>query len=292
MYCGSDCRLLYIGHQQSIYRPTAVRSHRPVMVAPLLLLGGIEINQGPTTNHPLRLGALNVCSAVDLSKAALIHDVIESHHLDVMVVVETWMKPCHPASITRSITLTGFAVLHRFRSVGDHDGVAVIHRDGLQVAAVDTTKTVSSFEYLVIKLITRHRRINVIAVYRPPSSSKYTASNGQFCSKFGDLLDELLTFPGEVLLCGDFNCAQSDVVDIVPVLCDRLTSRNMVQHVDKPTNDKNHLLDLLVTVEGSSLVSNVDVIAVGFSNHHLVVTDLSVERPRPAVVTYSYRDIN
>jgi hypothetical protein len=38
-------------------------------------------------------------------------------------------------------------------------------------------------------------------------------------------------------------------------------------------------------------VSNVDVIAVGFSDHHLVVTALSVEWPRPAVVTYSYRNI-
>jgi hypothetical protein len=48
------------------------------------------------------------------------------------------------------------------------------------VAAVDKTTTVSSFEYLVIKLITRHRRINVVAVYHPPSSSKYSTSNGQF----------------------------------------------------------------------------------------------------------------
>ena len=64
----------------------------------------------------------------------------------------------------------------------------------------------------------------------------------------------------------------------------------MVQHVDKLTHDKDHLLYLLVTVEGSSLASNVDVIAVGFSDHHLVVADLSVERSRPAVVTYSYRD--
>jgi len=74
------------------YRPRPYHSPPTVLVALLLLLGGVESNPGPTSTansatqsiaprrNSTSLGLLNVCSA--RHKAALIHDVIADNHLD------------------------------------------------------------------------------------------------------------------------------------------------------------------------------------------------------------------
>ena len=43
----------------------------------------------------------------------------------------------------------------------------------------------------------RRGRVNLTALYRPPSSSSsYGVPVGQFCDEFADLLDDLLLLPG------------------------------------------------------------------------------------------------
>jgi len=217
LFSCTDRRLLFINCQRFVYRPTVRRSLNASSVALLLLLAGVEANPGPvpsvsTPTDVLRLGVLNTHSAVN--RVALIHDVIDSHHLDMMVLTETWMKETDPPAITRDIAPTGFVVHHRFRAAGDCGGVAVICRQGLTVSAFDISTTATSFESLTLKLICRRGRMNLAAVYRPPSSSPYGMSTGVFCTELADFLDEMLALPGEPLICGDFNCAGSSPEDI------------------------------------------------------------------------------
>jgi len=76
-------------------------------------------------------------------------------------------------------------------------GVAIVHRQELTVAPVALTTAVQSLESLVLKLISQRGRVNVAALYRPPSSSPYGVTASQFCGGFADYVDELLA------LCGD-----------------------------------------------------------------------------------------
>jgi len=72
-----------------------------------------------------------------MSKAALVHDIIDSQRLDASVLVETWLKADQPLAVTRaSLAPTGYCVTHRFRPVGVHGGVAIIHSRDFQVAAL------------------------------------------------------------------------------------------------------------------------------------------------------------
>ena len=83
----NDCRLLYAGYGR-IYQPTGHRCFRSVFVAALLILGGVELNLGPpaaSMSDVMRLGVLNVRSAVN--KAAQVHDIIDSHNLDLLVLM-------------------------------------------------------------------------------------------------------------------------------------------------------------------------------------------------------------
>jgi hypothetical protein len=158
----------------------------------LLLLGGVEANPGPAASvaaptNALQLGVLNTHSAVH--KAAVIHDVISSHHLDVMALTETWMKAPDPSAITHDVAPPGYVVHHRFRAVDDGGSVAFVCRQGIKLSAIDISANIASFESLTWKLVDHRRRVNLAATYRPPSSSSYGSATGQFCA-------ELAAFPG------------------------------------------------------------------------------------------------
>ena len=121
--------------------------------------------------------------------------------------------------------------------------------------------------------------MNVAAIYRPPTSSKHAVPVLQFCDELGTLLDELIALPGHLVLCGDFNCPGGGTHGVDTRLLDTFTSRNLVQRVDKPTHRNGGTLDLLVHVEGSDIASSVDVIDVGFSDHHLLTTVINTQLP-------------
>ena len=112
---------------------------------------------------------------------------------------------------------------------------------------------------------------------------------GQFCSEFNELLDELLVLPGQLVICGDFNCPGGNG-QVDSRLLNVLESHCLVQRVDKPTHQDGNTLDLLIDIDGCGLTSNVRVNDPGLSDHFLVLSDINVQRPRPDIHRYSFRD--
>ena len=87
-----------------------------------------------------------------------------------------------------------------------------------------------------MKLVDHRRRVNLVAIYRPPSSASYGSATGWLCTELADFLDELMVLPGEPVICGDFNCAGATPVSIDSQLADVLESRTLEQLVKKPTH--------------------------------------------------------
>ena len=149
-----------------VYRPRPQRSPAAVLVAPLLLLGGVESNPGPpsTVNGAAQLtarhnstsvGLLNVRSACH--KAAVIHDVIADHHLDVLVMTETWIPSDAPNAVKLDVAPSGYNVIHRHcGSSADRrgGGVALVHRDTIKATTIDVGEY-TEFETLAVKLVGR-----------------------------------------------------------------------------------------------------------------------------------------
>ena len=81
-------------------------------IALLLLVGNIELSRGPSsspqTQFSLRL--MNVRFAV--SKAALIHDVISDHRLDLVALTETWITSDTPNVVCFDVAPVGYRVIH------------------------------------------------------------------------------------------------------------------------------------------------------------------------------------
>ena len=112
-------------------------------MALLLLLGGVQLNPGPTISarstprDALSLGVLNVRSA--RRKAALIHDVIDDHRLDALALRKTWIPSDAPDAVKLDVCPPGYQVLHRHRGTSDQRGrgVALVYRDTIKATTVD-----------------------------------------------------------------------------------------------------------------------------------------------------------
>ena len=81
------------------------------------------------------------------------------------------------------------------------------------------------------------------------------------------------------MICRDFNCPGSGVCNIDSQLMNTQTSYNLVQPIAKPTPRDGNTLDLFVSINGSDVISAVDVIDPSVFDHFLLTTTLSCPGP-------------
>ena len=99
-----------------------------------------------------------------------------------------------------------------------------------------------------------------------------------FFEDFSDLLERYACVPGDLILTGDFNFHFEDADNAGTArLREILQTYNMIQHVQEPTHECGHMLDLCISRSETSVqgASVEDLI----SDHHIIQCSLSVGRP-------------
>ena len=288
----SDIRLYYPAGLP-VFRAKRHATHvvtRPaVLIAFLLLIGNIEPNPGPaaTTSPLLNVGLMNARSAVH--KAALIHDVVTDHRLDLAVITETWIPSDAPDVVKLDISPKGYHVLHQFRGTsadGRGGGIAVVHRQTVDLSVANLGKY-SAFESLCVRINSSPFPIIVACIYRPPGAVTTT-----FCDQLSELLDQLMLSGLRYVVCGDLNCPGNNTAVIDHRLLEVLTCHNQRQLVTQPTHNAGNVLDLLIVPDcWSDLVSDVAVHSLCFTDHSLISWRLGIRREKPVRITYSFRRI-
>jgi len=278
----------------SIFRPNRHRSPAAVVVAILLLLGGVESNPGPPAvaaadKSTMSFGLLNARSA--RHKAALIHDVIADHRLEVLALTETWIPSDAPDAVKLDVAPPGYSVVHRHRgSSADRrgGGVAVIYRDSVKCTPVDVGDY-SQFESLAVKVVGRQSSVVVVSVYRPPGELTST-----FVDQLSDLFDQLVLLDCRFVVVGDLNVPGPLAGQLDRRATDAFMQHGLRQHVIVPTHVGGNILDLILTRDDDvncRLVSQLSVTSVCFSDHHLLTCRLGVPPTPPVMATYSYRQL-
>jgi hypothetical protein len=85
-----------------VYKPRIHRSRGSILIALLLIIGGVETNPGPGFNgQRINFGLLNAHSVG--RKAALVHDVRAEHRFDVVALTETWIPSDAPNAVKLDI---------------------------------------------------------------------------------------------------------------------------------------------------------------------------------------------
>ena len=119
----------------------------------LLIIGGIEVNLGPSSSLNLTFGMLNTRSVVN--KAPLLHSLITDNDLSILAITETWVKPDDPPVIINGPAPPGYRILHVHRDNPDQNlggGLAVIHRDTINIQPRKHKINHSSFELQLVNI--------------------------------------------------------------------------------------------------------------------------------------------
>jgi len=79
----------------------------------------------------------------------------------------------------------------------------------------------------------------------------------------------------------------------LPLSFSLLSSFNLTRHVNFPTQNQNHILDLVITSSDSSLAPSLSVTHCSPSDHFPIFTKLSIDRtPLPPPTFYSFRRLH
>ena len=115
-----------------------------------------------------------------------------------------------------------------------------------------------------------------------------------FLDEFNSFLSFAATTPHEFIITGDFNIHLDNHSDHATCqFLSLLSSFNLTQHVNFPTHDQNHILDLVITSSDSSLAPSLSVTHCSPSDHFPIFTKLSVDRtPLPPPTFHSFRRLH
>ena len=240
----------------------------------MLLSGDIALNPGP-----INFGFVN-CHFIR-NKGPLIDDTFVSNNLDILTLAETHIHISDTDSLLKSVTPPGFQLIHRPRT-RSWWWCGLPYQEKL--ACKDCRCTHSTFENIVISIVTHSKSFVVTCVYRTPGS----------CSSA--FLDDFLFFCGflsslisSFIICGDFNVHVDTYCINQRKFLNLLDTSNLAQNVNKPTHLHGHILDLILCPSDSSFVSNVTVGKM-VSDHALVKCHMDFLCPAiPKVNSISYR---
>ena len=253
-----------------IWNPRRIRSN--------ILLNLQSLNQAcRRCQANLKFGLLNSRSAVN--KAALINDSMHDGAFDILVLTETWIISDAPGCIVHSLAPDSFTTVHQHRGSSNDKrggGIAVIHRHELKSTNIGPPAH-AEFEGLHLKFNNRRTSFIVSSIYRPPGPIK-----ASFIKEFEDLIDLISSYNLPFIICGDFNAPGSGT-RIDEHLEGLIDSHGLLQHITSPTHSKGHTLDLLITSSSyDSLISNIDISEVTYSDHHLITCNISTNKPPPS----------
>ena len=265
----------------------AFRFLSPSVLAFLLLSGDIELNPGPVT---FTVCTLNIRSILHPLHSAALSDLIDSHNPDLFCLTETWIKPTTTSAELLNCTPPNYSFTsiprnHSGNNSTTGGGTGFLIREPFTELPT-RLPDFSSFESSSITLQLSRSKISVYNIYRPPSSSPVSKPNSVFLDDFNSFLSFAATTPHEFIITGDFNIHLDNPTDhLTSQFLSLLSSFNLTQHVNFPTHNKNHILDLVITSSDCSLAPSLSSSHSSPSDHFPVFTRLSIN---PILYVYPY----
>lgn len=220
------------------------------------------------------------------NKADLLTDYIIEHDLDIVCLTETWLSNAEKhRKIIADLTLPGYKFQHAPRLNRTGGGVAVIHRESVNLVT-SSIHTFSSFESMCCDLIpdnTGSVSLKLIILYKPPYSRRNKITSSMFLQDFADYLSVLAVSPSKLVIVGDFNIHWDDKANAdTKKFADIMTSHNLLQHVHESTHTDGHILDYVLSRSDEDVIKSVEV-STFLSDHAAVHCDLNIYKPAAGV---------
>ena len=254
---------------------------------PLLLAGDVELNPGPS---PLNFTPLNIRSIRSFQKSSSLHDYLADHPTEILSLNETWLQPTDSDNFVSSLAPPGYSILHSPRLTGQGVGLALIFRSFLKFKLFRSSNLPppESFELMATKLSTGNKETIFLNIYRPPSSKMST-----FLDEFQNLLEIFVPSPSELIIIGDFNIHADSDLTTPNKFSGILDNFHLTQHINFPTHDDGHTLDLLITRSSSTVITHLSHHESYQSDHKSFIFKFFPHiRPTTQRSTIQYRSYN
>ena len=235
-------------------------------------------------------GVVN-CQSVRNKRDQLLK-LIETKHLDLVILTETWLKSDETdMRIIKQLTPQNFDFHHKPRQAKHRGGgVGLLCNSKLSFKKCNLMDP-SSFELLSGLIPFGNSCIRVQMIYRMPPSAKNKLKKGDFISEFASLLEIVTTLPGKLLIAGDFNIHWEDPNDSEKREFEELLlTFGLQQHVSDSTHLSGHVLDFVITRPDDNIVRSVKVADI-VSDHFLVLASLAITKPTSDQQIRSFRKI-
>ena len=212
------------------------------------------------------------------NKSADLVSYVESSGADTFAVTDTWLSEIDDECRAK-ITPPWYKLFDHTRSDRSGGGTALLIRENLHASRVDAGER-TSFEFSHWMVEFQSRKLQIIIIYRPPYSSNHPVTTSVFFADLSSLLESIIMSSVTLLIAGDFNI-HVDVPGNADSVClkELLESMGLQQHVNEPTHESGHTLDLIITRQCDSLLANIPVTDCLFSDHSTLICDLTLGKP-------------
>ncbi len=225
------------------------------------------------------------------NKTINIADNIIENDVDIMVLTETWLKEEDQVKVGE-LTPPGCSFLDYPRGASTYGGgIGIIFKSDIKLANHPTRIDTRTFEHA--RVVDKTSGVNFTIVYRPPPSKENGFKSSEFLPEFDQFMHEMyITHSRTVhVLLGDFNVHVDETTSEATKFMDCLQSFGLKQYVCGPTHTSGHTLDLLIADPDDNLIRTCNVLPSLGSDHHLIDSQISIEKPKPSKLTKSIRNL-
>ena len=172
-------------------------------------------------------------------------------------------------------------------------GLALIYKDTLDCKLLEKGHA-HTFEHAYWDILRHNRTLSLLALYRPPPSTKQKHTVNEFVTEFVDFLaDNLNKFTGDMISAGNFNIDVNDLFDDdTQQLLSAMEALGFDQLVDFCTHKSGNILDLLFTYIDNK-IKCINIKSDGFiSDHCLIQAQLTLAQNLCSMTQKSFRNLN
>lgn len=217
---------------------------------------------GAASKRKVQAALLNIRSVQ--RKIPYMINLIKEKKLNLFLITETWLKKGNEDKLKKREG--DFKIYHRMRAQSRGGGVAIlVVRNEMDYTspAVLQNFNPTTFEHVAanLKHHTWEHHVLFINVYRPPESSREKTNDTMtkfelFKKEFEDLLTEAKKINKKLIVTGDFNIWFETDNHQQTQFFELLNNHGLTQHVNDPTHNNGHTLDLVISNVG---ISNIQL---------------------------------
>lgn len=272
----------------------------PFLIAFLILAGDVHPNPGPTSSTPsFNVVTWNIRSLLNSTHSTGVFDLIDIHHPDLVCLTETWISKSATSAELMDATPPGYTLCSFPRSSSNikrssdmGGGTAFLVKEPCHILSTSSPLS-PCFECSAITLKLPKSKLTIFNTYRPPPSKNSPPLSTVF-DELQSFFSSSATTPHEFIITGDFNFHVDDPSDSAANnFLSLLSSFNLTQHVNFPTHNRSHTLDLVITSSYSSLSPTISFSPISPSDHFPVISSLHISpMPLPPPTLHSFRRLH